>query len=265
MPPVTIDPKVDLADVKRRLLKARITGLHTSHTRQNAISKLHALVEGDPDGAFGLSGMEDLDPRDVLGYLSELTGCSNDLDDLAGWDTIDPDKTVAGIVAAAERLKEAAAQGRTLLTCTGHPTGMLEHNIRVVDAYRRAGGKPVVLREEEEFPVGHKGKVAQVRYAGAVGCLADWGALKHTHMPTAMEVLLEEQPWPDIVFADHGFAGAAIERGIPTIAVMDINDPALAAAWGLGRDVTIIPMDDNRPQRLYSPSWEVFEAYLSGE
>ena len=262
---MTIEPaSINLADVKRRLLKAKITGPHSSHTRQNAISKLHALVEGDPDGAFGLSGMEDLDPQDVLGYLSELTGCSDDIEDLAGWDTLDPDKTVAGIVAAAERLAEAAAEGQTLLTCTGHPTGMLEHNIRVVDAYRRAGGKPVVLREEEEFPVGHKGKMAQVRYTGAVGCLADWGALKHTHMPTAMEALLEEKPWPDLVFADHGFAGAAIERGIPTIAVMDINDPALAAAWGLGKDVTIIPMDDNRPQRLYSPSWEVFEKVLSG-
>lgn len=261
---MTIDlAGIDLADVKRRLLKASIAGRHTSHTRQNAISKLHALVEGDPDGAFGLSGMQDLDPSAVLGYLSELTGCSSDIEDIEGWDTIDPDKTIAGIVTAAERLAEAARSGSTLLTCTGHPTGMLEHNIRVVDAYRRAGGKPVVLREEEEFPVGHKGKFAQVRYTGSVGCLADWGALKHTHMPTAMEVLLEKQPWPDLVFADHGFAGAAIERGIPTIAVMDINDPALAAAWGLGRDVTIIPMDDNRPQRLYSPSWEIFEAVLA--
>lgn len=261
MPPVTID----LEDAKRRLLKAKITGRHTSHTRQNAISKLYALVEGDPDGSFGLSGMEDLDPAEVLGYLSDLTGCSDDIGDLAGWDTLDPDKTVNGIVAAAERLRDAARAGKTLLTCTGHPTGMLEHHIRVVDAYRRAGGVPLILREEEEFPFGSRGKVGQVRYTGGVGCLADWGALRHTHMPTAMEALLEAQPWPDLVLADHGFAGAAIERGIPTIAVMDINDPALAAAWGLGKDVTIIPMDDNRPQRLYAASWEIFESVLGAD
>lgn len=264
MPLVTIDAMgIDLTDTKRRLLKAGITGPHKSHTRQNAISKLHALVEGDPDGAFGLSGMQELDPQQVLDHLSELTGCSDDLGDVAGWDTIDPDKTVEGIVSAAERLRQAALAGQTLLTCTGHPTGMLEHNIRVVDSYRRAGGKILILREEEEFPAGSRGKLAQVRYTGGVGCLADWGALKHTHMPTAMEALLEAAPWPDLVFADHGFAGAAIERGIPTIAVMDINDPALAAAWGLGKDVTIIPMDDNRPQRLYSASWEIFDRILS--
>ncbi len=67
-----------------------------------------------------------------------------------------------------------------------------------------------------------------------------------------------------MVFADHGFAGAAIERAIPTVAVMDINDYALAVASAEGHDVTIIPMDDNRPPRLYEPVWRLFEQVLAG-
>jgi hypothetical protein len=45
---------------------------------------------------------------------------------------------------------------------------------------------------------------------------------------------------------------------------MDINDHPLAVAWGQGRDVTIIPMDDNRLPRLYEPSWRLFEELIGG-
>jgi hypothetical protein len=44
---------------------------------------------------------------------------------------------------------------------------------------------------------------------------------------------------------------------------MDINDHALAVAWGEGRDVMIVPMDDNRRPRLYEPSWRTFEAIIA--
>ena len=253
-----------LEEVASQLVAAGITGPHQSHSRHNAVSKVRACIEGDEDGCFGLSGMTLHSEDEVLGYLAELTGCSPDAADLSGYDTIDPEKTVAGIVAAAERLRDAAREGAVLLTLTGHPTGMLEHNIRVVDAYRRAGGKILRLREDERLDPGGTRHI-EVRYTGNVGCLADWGNLKHTHSAKPMEALLDGDPWPDLVLGDHGFAGAAIERDIPTIAIMDINDPALAVAWGEGKDVTIVPMDDNRPQHLYEPSWTLFEEIILGQ
>jgi hypothetical protein len=255
--------EISLDEVTRQLVAAGITGPHQSHSRHNNISKIRACVAGDEDGCFGLSGMTLQSEEEVLGYLAELTGCSPDLGDLAGYDTIDPELTVKGILAAAERLRAAAEAGAVLMTVTGHPTGMLEHHIRVVDAYRRAGGKILRLREEQSLSTSRR-RHAEVRYIGGVGCLADWGSLQHTHSAAPMEALLEGEPWPDLVLGDHGFAGAAIERGIPTIAVMDINDPALAVAWGEGKDVTIVPMDDNRPPRLYEPSWALFEHVLAG-
>ena len=253
------------SEVARALVAAGIAGPHQSHSRQNNISKLRACVEGDADGCFGLSGLTLTTPEEALGYLAELTGCSPDIGDVSGVDTMDADKTVAGIIAAATRLRDEARKGSTLLAATGHPTGMLEHHIHVVEAYRAAGGKLLRLGEEERIPSDSKKRQEEVRYVGGVGCLADWGNLKHTHSAHAMEALLEKDPWPDIVLGDHGFAGAAIERGIPTIAVMDINDPALAIAWGEGKEVIIIPMDDNRPPRLYEPSWRLFERIIQGE
>ena len=63
-----------------------------------------------------------------------------------------------------------------------------------------------------------------------------------------MELMLDEAgKLPDLVLADHGFAGEAINRGIPTVAVMDTNDPGLAIAKKLGANLVLVPMNDNRP------------------
>ena len=257
MPPIT------LSDARDALVAGGITGPHQSHTRHNALSKIKAMVSGDDvEARFGLSGITTYEAKDVLGFMADLTGCSDDIDDFSGYDVIDPDKTVAAIVVAAERLKREARRGATLLACTGHPTGMLEHDIRVVDAYRAAGGKVVMLHEDADLAIGRKH--AEIRYVGGVGMLADWGQLRHTHSSQPMEALLELEPHPDVVIGDHGFAGAAIERGIPTIAIMDINDPALSIPWAEGKDVLIVPLDDNRPPRLYEPAWRLFESLIDG-
>ena len=45
-----------------------------------------------------------------------------------------------------------------------------------------------------------------------------------------MELVLEQATEVDLVVGDHGWAGAAAERGIDVVAVADINDPALPMA-----------------------------------
>ncbi len=250
------------SEAKEALVAAGITGPHKSHSRHNAITNIRALVAGDPDKLFGMLTPTDHTPSDVLGFLAEMTGCSPDIEDTDGSDTIDPDLTVRAIVAAARRLTELAAQGARMCIVTGHPTGLLEHHIHVARAYAAAGGTVMRLAEDRRFSFG-RGR-AEVRYTAGVGCYADGASLVHTHAPDCMEAMLGVGPYPDLVFGDHGFAGAAISCGIPAIAVMDINDPALAVAHAENRDVTVIPMDDNRLPRSYRPSWELFVHALEG-
>jgi hypothetical protein len=255
--------QISLGAARAALISAGITGPHQSHQRAKNIAKIHALLAGGSEDEFGLSGLERYSAGEVLGFLAELTGCSADIADVECDEVIDPDKTIAGIIAAAHRLADHAGHGGTLLVATGHPTGLLENHIRIADAFRQNGGKVLRLREEERLPL--LSRAREVRYVGGVGCLADWGQLVHTHSAAAMEALLDVEPWPEMVLADHGFAGAAIERGIPAIAVMDINDYALAVASAEGKDVIIIPMDDNRPPRLYEPVWRLFVQILRGD
>ena len=255
---------MSVSEARAALISAGITGPHRSHPRHKNLDKIHGLLTDDIEARFGIAGIERYSASEVLSFVAELTGCSPDIADIEAEDAIDPDKTIEGILGAARSLADHAAQGASLLVATGHPTGLLEHHIKVADAYRRAGGKLIRPLEDETFPLRRK-RDAQIRYVSGVACLSDWGNLRHTHSSEAMEVILDSGgEWPDVVLADHGFAGAAIQRGIPTIAVMDINDPALAVAWADKRDVLVIPMDDNRLPRLYEPSWLLFEQVILG-
>jgi hypothetical protein len=94
-------------------------------------------------------------------------------------------------------------------------------------------------------------------WAGSVGTLGDGASLFHTHDPEPMRGVLRQTGRVDLVVADHGFAGAAIAAGIPTVVVMDTNDPAFAVVAGRGADVTVVPMDDNRPLNSYAAALEV--------
>ena len=94
-------------------------------------------------------------------------------------------------------------------------------------------------------------------WAESVATLGDGASLFHTHDHEPMRDLLRQTGAVDLVVADHGFAGSAITAGVPTVVVMDTNDPAFAVVAGRGADVTIVPMDDNRPLNVYSTALDV--------
>lgn len=253
----------EIKDSESLLVEAGITGPHRSHSRRNMLMKISTLVEGASEDTFGLSGADRYSVSQVLGFVAQLTGCDPDPDVVEGYDTISPHRTIDGLLAAGRRLGAEARRGATLVAATGHPTGMLETYTRIVDAYRRAGGKLLRPREGERLGLGRG--YAEVRYVGGVGCLADWGSLRHTHSAAPMESMLTAEPRPDFVLGDHGFAGAALQQGIPAVAVMDINDPALAIAWAKGKDVEVVPLDDNRIPSSYEPAWQIVERLIESE
>jgi Phosphatase len=62
---------------------------------------------------------------------------------------------------------------------------------------------------------------------------------------------------PDLVVADHGFAGAAIQAGLETLSFADVNDPALIVARAQGRSTVVVVLDDHVPADAY---WPCFQA-----
>jgi hypothetical protein len=84
------------------------------------------------------------------------------------------------------------------------------------------------------------------------------GELNHTHSPRPMQAMLAElaatgaDP-PDLVLADHGWAGAAGQAGITSVGFADSNDPALFVGEQEGKVRVAVPLDDNVEPHLYGP------------
>jgi hypothetical protein len=97
-----------------------------------------------------------------------------------------------------------------------------------------------------------------------VAALAFDGNPHHTHRSLYMEAMLDALDGTDevdLVIADPGFAGAAIEAGLPTLSIADVNDPALPLAQVRGRTDGVLLIDDGKPPASFVP---VTEAILEG-
>ena len=158
---------------------------------------------------------------------------------------------------AGDRLARAAAAGERVLLATGHPAGLTLLYQAIGELLEGGGAK--LLRPLPGHSWREAGRHRQIRYLHGVAVLSDRGSTVHTHAPGPMELLLQEVR-PDLVIADHGFAGAAIQAGVETISVADVNDPALVVAKRRGRTEIVVVMDDNVLPEDYWPCFQAVAA-----
>jgi hypothetical protein len=246
-------PRAEPAPVlERALLEARIAGPAT-HPLDNVRGNAQMLLDRDPDKEFGLRGLQEgRDLEDVLDLVEAAAGAPIDRRARTGDVWIAPGAILEACAAAAPRLARARRARERVVLATGHPTG-LAHLYRALARWLGDGGAQVRMpgvgarwrdpRLDHDWHVdGHAG----------VMMLTDGTEPRHTHWPFAMHRILEEEH-PDLVFADHGFAGAAIEAGVETIAIADVNDPALLVARAQGRTEHVLVFDDHVAPQDYWP------------
>ena len=246
--------------LRAALLESGAAGVN-SHDRPNVLWKIRRLIDGDPDLQFGLTGAAGGSVAEVLALMAEAGGFDPDPNLRHGQVIVDPDRVLDACGAVGERLATAAERGQRVLLATGHPTGLPILYQETARLLEEEGAK--LVRPLEGFTWERQGYRRQIRYFQGVAVLTDRASALHTHSPEAMERMLEEVT-PDLVFADHGFAGAAVEAGIDTVSIADVNDPALVVARAQGRGGPVIVMDDNVQPESYWPCFQVFAAAFRG-
>lgn len=241
------------------LLEGRIAFEEVSHPFDNVLGNILLLLEGDHDKQFGMTGLQTFSADEVLALVGRAAGFEPDPSMRTGPVPIDPDRVIDACEAVGDRLAEAVERGETVILATGHPVG-LAHLYMAVGRELRARGVELLkpadgLRWQDE----ERDHPWQIRYLDGVAMLTDRASARHTHSAEPMSRMLAEQR-PDLVFADHGWAGGAIERGIDTVSIADVNDPALLVARAQGRTEAVIVMDDNVSPEDY---WPCFQAIVS--
>ncbi|MEE4542087.1 phosphatase [Streptomyces sp. V4-01] len=234
------------------LIRTRIAG-DVATGRENNLDHYRALAEGTRYYWFGLDlGDRWKDPAAVLELMAERCGVVADPAHREGQDTIDPELTVDALDRMADVLARAARDGSRVLLATGHPAGLFAVHQALAAALRAAG---CVLAEPAEHLYADGG---EVRHLADVFMLHRGGGLVHTHSPDPMREILdalerEGRPLPDLVVADHGWAGHAGGRGIETVGFADCNDPALFVGEAEGSIKVTVPLDDNVAPHFYAP------------
>jgi hypothetical protein len=235
------------------LLSAGVAGVNTSHGAEDNLYKIRLFLEGDINHTFGLDELlPDATFEEAYEAVACHTGHPPDREENPGSGCIDPSRTAAALVAAGDRIRAVAESGGRLLFGTGHPGALILYYANLGRWVEDLGGRSLTVEVENRYK-----KNSTLDWVGPVAVLGDGATLYHAHDYAPMQDALDRIDAVDLVVADHGFAGAAIAAGIPTVAIMDTNDPALAVASDRGRDLTVIPMDDNRPPNSYTAALDV--------
>lgn len=247
---------VDRTDLERALLAGGVAGTAT-HPIDNVRGNILKLLDHDPDKEFGLTGLQEGMTLDrVLGLVERAAGAPIDRGARFGPVDIRARSIVDASLAAGGRLARASENGETVVFATGHPTGLAYLYHELASELARRGASILVLGRGVRWREPGLDHDWFIEHHDGVAMLSDGRAPRHTHKPDAMERMLAEGR-PDLVFADHGFAGAAIEAGVETISIADVNDTALLVAKEQGRTEHVLVFDDHVDPNAY---WPVFVA-----
>jgi Phosphatase len=241
------------------LVEGQVAGWAT-HPLDNVRGNILMLIEGDPDKQFGLTGLPGgLNLDQILDLVERGAGAPIDHEARFGPVHIEAAPIIQDCEAMGSRLAQACSNGESVVLATGHPVGLALF-YRALDGLLCDRGakviKPSAGAKWRERRLPHDWFLD---YMGGVAVLTDGSEPRHTHKPDAMRLILGQER-PDLVVADHGFAGAAIEQGIETLSIADVNDPALLVAKAQGRTEVVVVMDDHVEPAAY---WPCFQAIAS--
>ena len=254
------EPRAHPLDELVRALEAGGVAGPAGHPHHNVFGNIRKLVAHDPDKLFGLSRMpEPFDFADIVRLVGDAAGVP--IDELAteGAPDIDAGAVLDACATLGKRLAQAARGGARVLFATGHPGDLDPLYGSIARIAESAGAtllRPAAGASWDDFSAGHAWTIA---YHGAVGMIADGERPRHTHAPDAMRRMIAAER-PDLVVADHGFAGAAIDAGIETLSFADVNDPALIVAKAQGRTEIVVVLDDHVPAETYWPCFQAVAA-----
>jgi hypothetical protein len=252
--------------LRAHLLAARLAG-PVATSREESLRSYRLFAARDPRALIGLDPEWTWKTRELIELMADKCGVSADPQYVSGHDMIDPERTLEGLDAFAERVGQAAQQGESVLIGTGHPQRLLGFYAGLADALSAAGctvltpaqGRCVDITTQfglRTYNLDYVRGVALVRKPGpgTDGC----GPGAHTHSPLPVRLALAAAAevggrLPELVIGDHGWVCGAGQLGFDAIGLADTDDPALFVGEAEGRVSVVVPLDDAVRSSYYRP------------
>jgi hypothetical protein len=169
-------------------------------------------LDHDPDKEFGLTGLQEGMTLDrVLGLVERAAGSPIDRNARFGPVEIRARPIVDESTAAGQRLARASENGETSSSRPAIRRGSRTSTTSSRGELARRGASILILGRGVRWREPGLDHDWFIEHHDGVAMLSDGRAPRHTHQPDAMERMLAEGR-PDLVFADHGFAGPRSRR-----------------------------------------------------
>jgi hypothetical protein len=213
---------------------------------------MRRVEHGAPSALCGLPAFPGLTREQVAAAVEVEYGWEGD----GPRARIAPGRTVDGFTAAVTRVLEVARGGGRFAFATARPAALLPLYRRLGVRAAAEGGE--VLTGKETAGFGPNGR--RVRWIDDVAVLTDGAALLADDSVHGAEEWLFTLARPDLVVADHSYAGVASASGLEVVAFADLDAVALAVAAWQGRALRIVPLDDRRPPTAYAGLLDLLES-----
>jgi hypothetical protein len=255
-PAVERSPRADRGPSLRETLKHHhVAGRSQRYGRDEVMGVMRRVEQGTPNALCGLPTLPELTREHVAAAVEAIYGWEGD----GPRARIAPGHTVDGFTAAVMRVLEVARGGGRVAFATARPAALLQLYRRL--AARAAAEGAAVLGGDETASFGPAGR--RVRWIDHVAVLTDGASLLGDDVVEAAEEWLFALARPDLVVADHSYAGVACAAGLEVVAFADLDAIAVAVASWQGRAVRIVPLDDHRPPAAYAGLLDLLESLAS--
>lgn len=149
------------------------------------------------------------------------------------------------------RIADVAKNGGSIIFATSRPGSMLPFMIELAALSHNAGANVLDLfgNTTRTLIDGRSGRC--LTWCGGVGVVTGEGSLLATNDIKVGDDLLFHLSRPDLVVADHIFAGAALTNGYPTVAFADFESLAVAVASVPEDNCISVPLSLTQPSNHY--------------
>lgn len=243
-------PDIEEMSFEQQIKKLGLAGSRTGISTSAFRDSVGQLARRHKDATLGINPkylLHALDSGEIENCAKEVYGIETKKSKVA----IDPELTTIAFQEMFEKLLEASLGGAKIIFASSRPASTMPLFIDLASLCSNAGAEILDSFSNTSSFIVDGRKDRQLTWVSSVGVVTHEGSLLSTNDANIADELIFHLPRPDLVVADHVFAGAALTNGFPTIALAGLESLAVAVASLPEQNCLAVPVAIDKPCNNY--------------